>query len=725
MPLDGPGAFSISPLDPDRYSVGAILFVGRNMPGIPGPSDLMVFCVPVLVAEDQEVVLEIVITDDARPGDPPRDCVKAGTSPVVKGWLSSTRLPSAQMAAPSSSGCQEFEDRVCAELRWELLSGLQSGEVTRIRIAPSDPNVVYAAFDANDMTVWKSSDAGRTWQRVSHTSHPSDLIVHPTNPDFALYSTLENNVYGTEDGGRSWQPVLTPAAGFERGDAQFNALAQAASQPNIIYAATGGEQFGFAVAGGTAVIYRSDDTGSTWERVWEGADFGAVYSLAVATDDPKVVLAGSNTGIFRSTDSGLTWTLELPTGDLGRGKIYSIANTPSSPALFFAGHTEGGVFRSDDGGQTWVESSQGITDGRIHEVVIAPSDTSVVYAGTHNGIFRSGDGGRTWQPRSQGLGFLNVATLDVHPVNPDVVYAGTGVQLNTNHSDHFVPGFLSQDGLYKTSDGGLSWTRTDDGIEEYEIVTLMGDPNIPYRMWLGGARARGAFMSPDGGDSFLFTASLASHYSMIIASGRRPPYPLYMTSWHPFGELMKSEDMGSTWKLLKTQLARGVSVESREASLYRGESIIWAHMHGLAIDPSDDDTLYVGSVHDAAHPFGFSLTGAHIFKSTDGGATFTETDQGFPIATETSIGFIVVDPADSNVVYVATNRHESTTAIGVYKSSDAGATWAPANDGLSNLDVRHLVLARIPHLAQTSDAVNRQLSCFSSRYMNLIAVFQI
>ena len=100
------------------------------------------------------------------------------------------------------------------------------------------------------------------------------------------------------------------------------------------------------------------------------------------------------------------------------------------------------------------------------------------------------------------------------------------------------PAFRAETGLYKTTNGGLSWARTDDGIEEYRIVTLMGDPNIPYRVWLGDAAARGAFMSPDGGDSFLFTASLASHYSMIITSiitsGRRPPYPMYMTSWHPF-----------------------------------------------------------------------------------------------------------------------------------------------------------------------------------------------
>ena len=495
---------------------------------------------------------------------------------------------------------------------------------------------------------------------------------------------------GAELGGRR----LPRPAGVERGAAQFNALAQSISSPGVVYAGIGGEGMSFSGGSGTSTVYRSSDTGSNWEKVWEGSEMGAVYSLSVAADDPTVVIAGSNTGIFRSTDSGRSWAAAWSAQQslFGRDKIYTLASTPLEPDLFFAGHSQNGVLRSDDGGVSWSQSSQGITDTRIHEVVIAPSSPQIVYAGSHGGVFRSGDGGITWQPRSDGFEFLNVATLDVHPSNPDIVYAGTGVQLNTNHTEHFVSGFQSGDGLYKTTDGGLSWARTDNGIEEYQIVTLMGDPNIPYRVWLGGAAARGAFMSPDGGDSFLFTASLASHYSMIIASGRRPPYPMYMTSWHVFGELMKSDDMGGSWRLLKSQVASAVSAESREAGLYRGESTLWGHLHGLAVDPSDDDTLYVGSVHDAGLPFNLSLTGAHIFKSTDGGATFTETDQGFPTATETSIGFIVVDPADSNVVYVATTRHESTTAIGVYKSTDAGATWASANAGLLDLDVRHLVV---------------------------------
>ena len=109
---------------------------------------------------------------------------------------------------------------------------------------------------------------------------------------------------------------------------------------------------------------------------------------------------------------------------------------------------------------------------------------------------------------------------------------------------------------------------------------------------------------------------------------------------------------------------------------------IFIHLHGLAIDPNDDDKLYLGSVHDAYQPITFNLTGAHIFRTTDGGATWTESSQGFPIATETSIGFILVDPTDSNVVYVATTVHESSLAIGVYKSTDAGITWAAAKQRL-------------------------------------------
>ena len=395
-----------------------------------------------------------------------------------------------------------------------------------------------------------------------------------------------------------------------------------------------------------------------------------MYSLTVAASDPNMVLAGGNAGIFRSTDSGRSWVTAWSSQQslLARDKIYSLASTPLDPDLFFAGHTGNGVLRSDDGGVSWVQSSQGITNTKIHEVVIAPSNPQIVYAGSHGGVFRSDDGGLTWQPRNDGLGFLNVTTMDVHPSNPDIVYASTGVQLNTNHTEHFVSGFQSGDGLYKTTNGGRSWTRTDDGLEEYGIVTLMGDPNLPFRFWLGGAAARGAFMSPDGGDTFSFVPSLASHYSMIIVSGRRPPYPLYETSTQIFGELMKSEDLGRTWKLQKTQFLRGISQETRDAGLYVESGLTFIHLHGLAIDPNDDDNLYVGNVHDANQPVDFNLTGAHIFRSTDGGATWTRTDDGLE---EYGIVTLMGDPNLPFRFWLG-----GAAARGAFMSPDGGDTFS-------------------------------------------------
>ncbi|MCL0101681.1 hypothetical protein M1O29_01165 [Dehalococcoidia bacterium] len=602
----------------------------------------------------------------------------------VAGQLKIVQFPPPALIPPDNSGCQMFESKACAELRWESISGLRSGEVTRIRIAPSNPDVIYAVFDANDMSAWKSTNAGRSWKRVHHFAHASDLIVHPTDPDFALYSTLENNVYGTKDGGQSWKPVLTAAAGFERGASQFNALAQHVSQPNVIYAATGGEQQKSRTAGGTSVIYRSSNLGDQWEETWAGSDLGAVYALAVAIDDPDQVIAGSNTGIFRSTDAGESWVSVWSDQGIRNGKIYRLVNTRADPDLLFAAHTEAGLLRSDDGGSTWVLLADGIGDTRIHEVVIAPSNPHIVYVGTHSGVFRSTDRGLTWQSRNDGLEFANITALDVHPNNPDVAYTGTGVQNTTNHREHFTSGFQSGDGLYKTDNGGLSWVRTDANVEEHGIVSVTGDPNHPFRFWLGGRAARGAFMSPDGGNTFLYNPSLASHYAMIIASGRQPPYPLYMTSWQRGGELMKSENLGESWTSLTSQLVSGINAESRAAGLYTDARSPVLHLHGLAIDPNNDNILYVGSVHDNVNPVDFSLTGVHIFKSTDGGESFIETSQGIPTTTETAVGFIVVDPTDSNLVYAAFTQHESVNSIGVYKSTNAGTSWAPANVGLSD-----------------------------------------
>ena len=690
-PLDvavgGPGPFSIQPLLPGVYYITVNLYVGfaalpqaqAAAPGDPG-----IVCGPIEVQEGPPTILQIVLTDQlgffaARP----QNCSGA-PSTVTSAHLIDSRIPRPQASIPTSDGCEIFERGECAELPWERLSGIRSGEFTRIRIAPSDPNVIYAVIDANDMEVWKSSDAGDSWSRVAAGDHATDVLVHPTDSNIALFGNQWPELQRTDDGGQSWQMVLRVEGPGPPG----NTMAYAVSQPEILYAAFGYERQG---PEGTTGVYRSLDFGATWSTVWDGTELGAAYSIAVSPDDPNVLLVGTNTGIFRSTDGGHSWTKVWAPDTPGHGKVYSLANTATDPDLVFAGHTEEGVLRSVDGGSTWGQSMQGMTEKKVHEIRIAPSDPMIVYAATHAGVFRSDDGGDTWEERNQGMGFTHVATLDVHPTNPDLVFAGTGAQNTSNHGEHFVPGIQSGDGLYKTTDGGESWTRSDEGLEEYGIVEIMGDPNLPFRFWLGGKAARGAFLTPDGGDTFLYTPSGAGHYSMVIASGRQPPYPFYMTSLMSSNELMKSEDLGQNWTSLSSSLADGISTASRIASGLPDSGLSFMHLHGLAVDPSDDDVVYVGSVHDAL-PFSNPLSGVHIFKSVDGGDSWMERDQGFPTDSHTSAGFIVVDPVNWNNVYVATTEHESETAIGVYKSTDAGDTWSPANTGLDNLDIRHLVV---------------------------------
>ena len=685
----GPGPFSIHPLTPGVYYITVNLYVGIAAPPRrqgPAPGDPGIICGPIEVQEGPPTILQIVLTDQSGFTAGPQNCGGAPSS-VTSAHLIDSRIPRPQAATSTGDGCEIFERGECSELRWERLSGIRSGEFTRIRIAPSDPNVIYAAIDANDMSVWKSEDAGDSWTRVAANDHSTDVIVHPTNPDIALYGVQGPEIFRTDDGGNSWQSVLHGSGPGPPG----NTMAYAVSQPETLYAAIGSERRGTPEPGGTSAVYRSLDFGATWTTVWEGTELGAAFSIAVSPNDPNVLLVGTNTGICRSTDGGRSWAVVWAADAPGLGKVYSLANTATDPDLVFAGHTEEGVFRSDDGGSTWGQSMQGMTEKKVHEIRIAPSDPRVVYAASHGGIFRSDDGGDTWEERNLGLGFTHVVTLDVHPTNSDLVFAGTGAQNTSNHGEHFVPGFQNGDGLYKTTDGGESWSRSDEGLEAYGIVEVMGDPNLPFRFWLGGKAARGAFMTPDGGDTFLYAPSPGAHYTMVIASGRQPPYPLYMTSVMTGGELMKSKDLGQNWTSLRSSLAEGISTESQIASGYTDSEPSFMHLHGLAVDPNDDDVVYVGSVHDT-RPFSNPLSGVHIFKSVDGGDSWMESDQGFPTDTHTAVGFIVVDPADSDVVYVATTEHESETAIGVYKSIDAGESWSPANTGLDNLDIRHLVV---------------------------------
>ena len=283
---------------------------------------------------------------------------------------------------------------------------------------------------------------------------------------------------------------------------------------------------------------------------------------------------------------------------------------------------------------------------------------------------------------TQGLPYKFVTPIAIDPRNEDVVYIGTATEVYTTHPRHKNRGLHDGEGLYKSVDGGKSWVRSDNGIYEARIAQMGTHPLFPFNIWVGGESGRGNFFSPDAGDSWLFSPSITGHYPMVYAFSNDIPSVHYATGWLATGELAASTDGGASWYTLTHKLNEGLSTETKELGL-RTEGPTDFHLHGLAVAPSDSNVIYVGSVHDAVFPdLTFNLDGAHIFKSSDGGQSFPEMSNGFPIETKTSINAIVVHPKNPDIAYVMTTLHETETAIGIYKTTNGAKSWFPVNNGL-------------------------------------------
>jgi photosystem II stability/assembly factor-like uncharacterized protein len=614
-------------------------------------------------------------------------------SPLPKGVISaalkSVQLPNANRVEAKASGCEVFEGSYCAEVRWEPVSDLRAGSFTAIKIAPSDSDVIYAGVDSNDMSLYKSEDGGVTWRLAHITGHTSGVAVSPNDADLMVYSILEGPMQRTTDGGSSWNPVDTGDVVVQRLDPAkmganlFTTVVFAPDNADIAYAATVSGMHRSGSDRGPVPVYVSRDGGAKWKLAGTCETCGGAKTMAVQPGDSNVVWAATNNGVQVSRDGGKTWSGNLIDRYTHRSESYGIALRPGDPNTILLASAESGMFRSTDGGATWTQANAGLGTQELHQVTFAASNSDVAYVATHEGVYRSDDAGQTWVSRSRGLQYLFSTPIAVDPRNEDIVFVGSSSEVYTTHPNHFNAGLHEGEGLYKSTDGGINWFRSDDGIDEAKLAQMGTHPLLPFYLWADGESGRGAFFTPDAGDSWLFAPNHASHYPMVFAFSRSFPTVIYLTSWMNDGELMVSTDGGYNWPDLTPQVAAGISEKTKSLGLYDEEKRRWLHLHGLAIAETDPNIIYVGSVHDTVYPdVDFNLKGSHIFKSTDGGKTFFEMSDGYPIETRTSINAIVVHPTDLNIVYAMTSLHESETAIGIYKTVDGAKTWSSANNGL-------------------------------------------
>ena len=613
---------------------------------------------------------------------------------VVLGQLIAARLPDPQYGLPHQK-CQLFQGKSCTELQWEEVSDLKAGEFVQIQISRTNPDIMYAGTDSNDMTTYRSTDSGATWDLVHVTGHAAGLAISPIDPNVVLYTNLEAPVQRTSDGGKSWSPVVGNTASDVNYNNPFTAISFSVSHPNIVYtAALRGSTRGGIWPPEPSDIYKSTDSGSTWSQTGTCETCSSIQRIIVDDNDPDIVWVASEGGLQKSSDGGQTWSgnvipylQEVENQISGNAmaimpKVIGLDIHPSRPNIILASSSEYGVFRSTDGGKTWSHSNSGLQTSKLHQLHFSPSNANVVYLSSHDGLYRSDDAGQSWIARNSGLEFKFLSPIAVHPEDENIVFVGTTSEIYTIHPEHKNNGMHHGQGLYKSIDGGIRWSRSDTGITEAKAAQIGTHPIIPFNTWVGGESGRGNFFSPDGGDTWLFSPSITSHYPMVYAFSYEFPTIIYTTGWLRTGELTASTDEGSSWYTLTDKLEKGLSEKTRELGL-RTEGATDFHIHGVAVAPSNPNTIYVGSVHDTVYPnLTFNLQGAHIWKSSDAGKTFPEMSEGFPIETKTSINSIVVHPTNSEVAYAMTTLHETETAIGIYKTTNGAQSWFPVNEGL-------------------------------------------
>lgn len=578
------------------------------------------------------------------------------------------------------------------------------GNVTNLAIAPSDPDTLYA-WSEHD--VFRSRDAGANWEHASRTVYSAAVVaIDPSNPATLF---VKNNVYPgraskSTDAGASWEAFGPP-------DTSVDALAIDPTNPKTFFTFDGQFRLNTSTDGGATWsrtgnglpkhsrrgaplpivlaiapadsktlfaahrardvenrgVYRSTDGGVNWTKAGAGPFAELVITKLVVPASPNVLYAETSGGWFRSADAGTEWTaLGLPNGSL----IASLAIDPENAAIVYAGTGEGRVLRSDDGGISWSEPNVGFsTPPTMNLLVIDPGNTANLYLGTGSGLFKSTDRGALWQEANSGLGknISFVAAPGTHSLIANTGWRGvfgstdggqswarTGLPdhayqfaVDPNHPNLIYACSTSDSLLYKSSDGGTTWSATATELPGGGVSSLAIDPGDSTHLY-AGTYSDGLQKSTDGGVSWA-QISENSGYLRNLTIGSSNSNMLYAVSddWD-YTVLLKSTDGGVNW----SQPTDG----------------FWGWISTLSVDPSNTDILYVG------------LSDGPVFKSTDGGATWQLSfNPGF------KEGFyynsLVIDPTNSDTLFAA-------YADGVFTSTDGGNTWSEFSYGLpDNLEI--------------------------------------
>lgn len=401
--------------------------------------------------------------------------------------------------------------------------------------------------------------------------------------------------------------------------------------------------------------------------------------------------AQSSAAALKTTDLP-QWLFAGPVNSGGR--IVDVEFDPSNTDIAYLAAASGGVFKTKDGGNTWLPVFDNETTLSMGDIAVAPSNPSVVYVGTGeanggsgsltydaNGIYKSFNGGLTWT--NIGLQSTHMTgRVAVHPTDPDIAFAATMGDLYGPSPDR---------GLYKTTDGGLTWTHVlfvNDSTGVIDVVINPQNPDIVFAAtWMRTRHANtkdyagtesGIWKSTDGGNTFSQLGAANGlppqnvEYSRIgidlCNASPNVVYCVYINDQYSFYGLYKSVNNGVSW------------TQTNDQALQNSMSSGQGYWYGrLKCDPVDPNTVF--------------LIGFDMYKTVNGGSSWSNTFNGVHVDQHA----VAIHPLNHNFVMLGNDG-------GLYSSGNGGSSYSYCTE----LPISQVYRAEIDHLQPANIYVGLQ-----------------
>jgi photosystem II stability/assembly factor-like uncharacterized protein len=575
---------------------------------------------------------------------------------------------------------------------WENVSdGFFGGSIGAVAVSSWDPNVIYAGGGEKTVRgnvshgdgVWKSTDAGRNWTHsgLENSRHISRIRIHPKNPDLVYAAVMghlfgpseQRGVYRSSDGGENWERVL-----FVNDQAGAVDLAMDPTNPRILYATTWRiirTPFSLESGGEGSGIWKSIDGGDNWESLSENEGLPeaptGIAGIAVSPSNPDnlyAIVEAAEGGVFRSTDAGETWKQVNRERKLRqRAWYYSRINAdPADEEVVYVLNVR--FHKSKDGGKTFKQLAT--PHGDNHDLWIDPNDPARMIQSNDGGANVSYDSGENWSTQS------NQPTAQMYRVSTDNAFP---YRLLGGQQDNSAVRIRSRS-AFGPAIGERDWEPTAGG-ESGHVVALPDNPDIVYGGSYGGFLVR---MDHSTGDRRIINVWPDNPMGWGAADLKYRfnwNFPLMFsphdanTLYAAANVLFKTTDEGQTWQAISGDLTRNIK-EKQQAS-------------GGPITRDNTSVEYYGTIFAIAESLlepGVIWSGSDdglLHLTRDGGASWTDvTPRGMPA--EIQINSIEAHPFEAGGLYAAATAYKSDDFRPyLFRTTDYGRSWKKITDGIA------------------------------------------